>query len=149
MENEQLGRRNLTTQEQAYMRGQEYIEKKSGVGRPANVDNVTTKGSTAQALAKTHGVSEKAIRRDGNYTKAVDQLVEAGESREEVMKLPKSKVVAKANKASAPKDTGEAQELKRKINAISGKIRKCENFMRQIPALKKARVALERELSKL
>jgi len=76
----QLGRRNLTPDQAALLRGRRYNRLKKARGAPPgnkyaakqsgqNVHSV----KTAQRLAREHGVDEKTIRRDGQFADAVEK----------------------------------------------------------------------------
>lgn len=73
----QLGRRNLTEEQKEFLRGKRYLtEKKAESGR---ADRDLSGGQsdhpkTAKRLAKKYGVSEKTIRRDAKFAKAVDEI---------------------------------------------------------------------------
>lgn len=78
--NNQLGRRNLTPANQSYLRGLQYQREKSKHGgdrkseesRGQNVPLI----STAQRLAEQHGVAERTIKRDAEFTEAVNTIVQ-------------------------------------------------------------------------
>ncbi len=65
----QLGRRNLTAQEVAYLRGMQYALNKTSVGK-----NTSEGGSTRNRLASEYGVSPATISRDYLTYKAVEKL---------------------------------------------------------------------------
>jgi len=81
MINNQLGRRNLSKDTQSYLRGLQYTREKKkedefkGNQYTGDGQNVQ-KQTTAQKLAEVHKVDEKTIRRDEQYAKAVDTIVE-------------------------------------------------------------------------
>mgnify|MGYP000136931558 CR=1 FL=1 len=69
----QLGRRNLTPDQAALLRGRRYNRLKRKQGRPPKTgQNVQFSGKTAQQLAREHGVDERTIRRDGAFAEAVE-----------------------------------------------------------------------------
>lgn len=74
----QLGRRNLTHQQQSYLRGKRYSqEKKSPTGfedRNLSVGQNVPRESTAEKLAKQYGVSDKTIKRDEKFSQGVDNI---------------------------------------------------------------------------
>ena len=72
----QLGRRNLTTEEASYYRGILYESKKLNHGgdRNSSVQNAHLK--TAEQIGKEYGVNESTVRRDATYAKAVDKVAE-------------------------------------------------------------------------
>ena len=75
--NNQLGRRNLTEERKAYYRGKEYLETRKNIGKPklAHSEPITNdEGSTAENVAKKHGVSRETVKRDAEFTAAVDSM---------------------------------------------------------------------------
>ena len=78
--NNQLGRRNLTPEQQSYLRGKRYNREKGEGHRPRKLDQndrVKAMGSTDQRLANELQVGSATIRRDGKFSAAVDKLAEA------------------------------------------------------------------------
>ena len=78
--NNQLGRRNLTPEQQSYLRGKRYNREKGEGHRPRKLDQndrVKAMGSTDQRLANEMQVGSATIRRDGKFSAAVDKLAEA------------------------------------------------------------------------
>jgi hypothetical protein len=91
----QLGRRNLSTEQVSYLRGKQYQQERQVVTNPDGIGGKSGKidegqndpqqsglggqpsVSTAAKLAKEHGVSERTIKRDADYAKAVDVIVAA------------------------------------------------------------------------
>ena len=70
--NNQLGRRNLTSEQVSYLRGKRYnLEKTIGHGITAPQNGAQT---TAERLAKEYGVGKNTIQRDGTFAEAVDTL---------------------------------------------------------------------------
>ena len=72
----QLGRRNLSPEQQSYLRGLRYNREKSQ-GKRSDLtsgqnDPKSETHSTAATLAKEYNVSEKTIKRDGEFAKGVD-----------------------------------------------------------------------------
>lgn len=65
----QLGRRNLTAQENAYLRGMQYSFAKKGIGQSNEKE-----GSTRDLLAEEYGVSSATISRDFLTYQAVEKL---------------------------------------------------------------------------
>jgi hypothetical protein len=85
----QLGRRNLTPEQQSYLRGKRYNVEKHAIG--TNQHSLPHKeGATAERLAEEYGVSPVTIERDPQFAKAVDTLSTAigPEVREEVLERP-------------------------------------------------------------
>ena len=117
--NHQLGRRNLTPDQASYLRGKRYnLEKHQGqrIDRTSgqNVQKLAAtrhqegenpaddRPTTAKRLAAEYHVDEKTIRRDGQYTDAVDTIVDTlgPEVRQAVLagdtKLPKRQIMKSA-----------------------------------------------------
>jgi N6-adenosine-specific RNA methylase IME4 len=76
----QLGRRNLTPDQSALLRGRRYNRLKRAQGAPLGNANAAKQSGqnvhferTAERLAREHGVDEKTIRRDGAFANAVDR----------------------------------------------------------------------------
>jgi len=73
----QLGRRNLTSQEASYYRGKLYESKKrQGARTDLTSGQNAQKLSTAEEIGKQYGVNESTIRRDAEFSKAVDKVAE-------------------------------------------------------------------------
>ena len=74
--NAALGRRNLTEEQQSYLRGRRYEEEK----KPARRPTAEEKGGhndhlkTRDRLAEETGVSEATVKRDAQYARAVDTI---------------------------------------------------------------------------
>jgi len=77
--NNQLGRRNLTPNNQSYLRGLQYQREKKKttdtLKQNTPLHQNEGSGETAQRLAEQHHVSKATIERDAEYTKAVDVIV--------------------------------------------------------------------------
>ena len=70
MINYQLGRRNLTAEQVSYLRGLKYNElKKVSKGK-----SVKEKINVADSLAEEFGVSDRTIKRDGEFAEGMDKL---------------------------------------------------------------------------
>jgi len=74
----QLGRRNLTPAQMSLMRGRRYNRAKGQHGGDRKSAGSSGQNvhldKTAEAIAKQHGVTERTVRRDGQYAEAVDRL---------------------------------------------------------------------------
>ena len=81
----QLGRRNLTREQESYFRGRLYNELKQGHGgdRRSNRHNDGLK-STADEVAESYGVTSRTVERDAKYTEAVDLLEKEGVPRQDL-----------------------------------------------------------------
>lgn len=108
----QLGRRNLTPEQQSYFRGKQYEMQKNLIsnpfGRKGNplemVVKMTTDinsgqnehqlvtDKTAEILAKTHNVGEKTIRRDALFAKGLDRVGEGNPTLKQEILSGKAKV---------------------------------------------------------
>jgi len=96
----QLGRRNLTTEQQSYFRGKQYEMQKAIITNPfgkkgapyglvvkmtnnsndidsGQNDHQQTADKTSKLLAQTHKVGEKTIRRDALFAKGIDRIGES------------------------------------------------------------------------
>ncbi|WP_437796476.1 hypothetical protein [Sorangium sp. So ce693] len=74
----QLGRRNLTPEAQAYLRGKLYRSyKRQGARTDLPAGQSDQRFTTAEQLAAAHHVGEKTIRRDAQFAEQLDQLAEA------------------------------------------------------------------------
>jgi hypothetical protein len=82
----QLGRRNLSTEQISYLRGRQQHQEKQMITNPdGNNQYIEVEPQneaqplkkTATRLAKQHGVSKATIERDAEYAKAVDAIVAA------------------------------------------------------------------------
>jgi len=80
MINNQLGRRNLTPEQQSYLRGKRYESEKQqhGGNRKASSQNANLK--TSDALAEAYKVSKDTIIRDAKFAKGVDLIGERNPS---------------------------------------------------------------------
>ncbi len=96
MINNQLGRRNLTKQQQSYLRGKRYNnEKKSHGGTRASHQNDDLK--TRDKLASEYKVSAPTIERDAQYAKGVDSIAKQNPKlKDEILsgeaKIPKNAI---------------------------------------------------------
>ena len=90
----QLGRRNLTSQEASYYRGKLYESRKLNHGgdRKSKGQNVLLK-TTAEKIAEEYGVTDKTIKRDAEFSKAVDKVAEkVGKEAKNINKVMNSSV---------------------------------------------------------
>jgi hypothetical protein len=74
----QLGRRNATEEQKAYLRGKWYLEEKQDHGgqTPSSVriGQHAPSLSTAEKISKETGVDPRTVKHDADYAKAVDAL---------------------------------------------------------------------------
>lgn len=100
----QLGRRNLSPEQQSYLRGLRYLnEKTQGKRSDLTSGQNVQKLETAERLGQEYNVSSKTIMRDAQFAESLDQLSKDNpELKKEVLsgtsKITKQDVVAKANK---------------------------------------------------
>jgi site-specific DNA-cytosine methylase len=79
MDKNQLGRRNLSQDMMSYIRGRMYERTKKAAHRPEKGgQNVPLK--TAEKIAEQTGVTDRTIKRDAQYFKAVEKIAEQMES---------------------------------------------------------------------
>ena len=95
----QLGRRNLTEQEASYYRGKLYSARKQHQFiHPKSVGQNVPRSDTAEELGKEYGVNGRTIKRDEQFSQAVDKVAnEVGtEARNAILsgqaKVPKERV---------------------------------------------------------
>jgi hypothetical protein len=80
MDANQLGRRNLTTDQRSILRGRRYNRTKvtkadaGAMKGKANAEVAQAPINTAATIAKQHGVSERTIKSDGKRAEAIEKL---------------------------------------------------------------------------
>lgn len=81
MINNQLGKRNVTEETKAYLRGLQYKREKRKIGGTGSNQFRKSGESerTAERLAEQHQVSEKTIRIDEKFAEALDKLTQGNE----------------------------------------------------------------------
>jgi hypothetical protein len=145
----QLGRRNLSEAKRSYCLGLLYGSEKNDVGRPDKFgQNVQI--SAAERLAKMHGVSEKTVRRAGEFASAVDAVDVAlpgtkekalsGEvSRQQVIEAAKE--VKQGNTDAARTALDKSKDIKEKLkNDLAAKK---EKDLAELPIRKRAQMLLD------
>ena len=70
----QLGRRNLTPEQRAYLIGKQYEERKRSVGRPAKFRQSDGISETAEAIAAENKVAPRTVERAAQFARAVDTI---------------------------------------------------------------------------
>ncbi|MCW5967576.1 MAG: hypothetical protein KIT57_03620 [Blastocatellales bacterium] len=70
----QLGRRNLKPDQMTLLRGRRYNRMKAGRGGDRKSKGQIVPLNTAESLAEQYGVSERTIKRDGQFAAAVEAL---------------------------------------------------------------------------
>jgi hypothetical protein len=83
----QLGRRNLSEEAYAYLRGKLYNSVKRPGARTDLTSGQNVRKLTARGLAATYGVNEKTIRRDAAFALQLDQIaqVHGAELKQEIL----------------------------------------------------------------
>lgn len=117
----QLGRRNLSQEQQSYLRGLRYNrEKVQGKRTDLTLDQNDPKsgGSTAALLAKEFNVSEATIKRDGIFAEGVDVIGKGNpELRQQILsgdtKLSKKEINSIAKEQPSEKGRGFVQKQPR------------------------------------
>lgn len=95
MINNQLGRRNISSEQRDFLFFKRYESEKKGVGAPTGNKNNSSQlaqnepidlnapGETAEKLAQEYNVGRETIKRAVTYGKAVDEIAEASDNPEE------------------------------------------------------------------
>jgi hypothetical protein len=82
MINHQLGKRNVSLTQISYLRGLQYEREKARHGGDRKSEDIKSSGeschlkTTSQKLAEQHKVSERTIRDDAEFARAVDKIAE-------------------------------------------------------------------------
>lgn len=122
----QLGRRNVTEDQKSYLRGKLYREQKQAAGRPVGGkcgQNVHI--NLSEKIAAETGVNERTVRRDADFSQAVDDLAEKSPELAHAARageIPKSIVpeLAKAPKKQLkPLAKLEGQELRKAVREVT------------------------------
>ena len=116
----QLARRNLHPDDASLLRGRAYRLIANAKGRPEKMGKTYPfTGRTSEQVATRYGVSEKTVRNDSDYFKAVETLTRLGVPRATVVgnpDAPRSRVIGLAKQAS----TGDASERRLALAEING-----------------------------
>lgn len=116
----QLGRRNITTEQRTYLLGLRYRqEKKPSTGREGRVfgEDIMPPPKTAEAIAKQHNVSEKTVKRAEKFADALDRIETiAPEVKQEILQgraeVTKNEVIELAT-APAEKFEAKVEEIRK------------------------------------
>lgn len=104
----QLGRRNLTPDQASLLRGRRFNRTK-----PRERDNPSgqfvRKDTTAESLAEQHGVTERTIRRDGDFAEAVEMLKPLVANIEE--RVMSGDITSKSSVIEAAREPERAEEI--------------------------------------
>jgi hypothetical protein len=101
----QLGRRNLTAAKRAYLIGRKYNKAKKGKGKPPKKMGQNGPLSTADEISKETGVSSRAVKRAGEFHKAVaadPEIEKAVLDGKLTKKQAESEIAAKLARHTAP-----------------------------------------------
>ncbi len=117
----QLGRRNLSQEQQSYLRGMRYNREKSqGKRTDLTLDHNDPKStlSTAAQLAQEYKVGEATIKRDGEFAKALEKIGNENPTlKEDIMKgkskLSKKEIRSKANNPLMENSVNRVQKITR------------------------------------
>lgn len=111
----QRGRRNLTPEELAYIRGERYLlEKKEAGGLQSEG---VPEGETAERIAEEESVSRATVERDAEYAAAVDTIGEESESAKTALLSRKSKGTRAEVKRAAALPKAKRKQAAEKIAA--------------------------------
>lgn len=121
----QLGRRNLTQEQQSYLRGLRYLQEKSqGKRTDLTLDQNDLKlnsESTAVALAKEYNVSEATIKRDGEFAAGLEAIGDENpELKKEILK-GNTKISKQEIRALSKKSKSSGTKAKKKMKPLSAK----------------------------
>jgi hypothetical protein len=152
----QLGRRNLSAEQIGYLRGKQYQQDKQEITNPGGSNQYREvvgqndpqpPNSTAAKLAKEHRVSERTIKRDADYAKAIDDIVAATtpEVKQQILggdsKLTKSAILKMAKLArETPAAVSDALEEINKVankTAASAVVQRATVKIKEIPMSRK------------
>jgi len=138
VDNNQLGRRNLTNEERSYLIGRMYLrEKKQGERTDLLSDELVVKlttssgsAATAKKIAEKINSSEATVRRAGRFAEAVDKIKEISpEAAEKILKGEVSDALTQLPKVDITpeivekiKETKNIKQAKRQIIAENVKI---------------------------
>jgi hypothetical protein len=124
----QLGRSNLTPEQQSYLRGKQYhLEKNTSRGggdhRSTDGDNQKAHNepfeNTAEKLAKQHNVGKETIKRDAAFAASVDTLAAAvGDDTRQTILARDTKISRQDVKALSAIATGRPQTAKDVVAAV-------------------------------
>jgi hypothetical protein len=121
----QLGRRNLTPEQSSFLRGKRYLqEKQKRGGYKTDKRNI----DVSEELGKTYGVSNRTIKRDGEYAAGLEKIT--APLRNEILsgkqKVPKSLI----------KDIGKDAELIQ-VNSLDELYKEEESFDKKLNQTRK------------
>jgi hypothetical protein len=121
----QLGRRNLTPEQSSFLRGKRYLqEKQKRGGYKTDKRNI----DVSEELGKTYGVSNRTIKRDGEYAAGLEKITTP--LRNEILsgkqKVPKSLI----------KDIGKDAELIQ-VNSLDELYKEEESFDKKLNQTRK------------
>lgn len=141
----QLGRRNITPEQQSYLRGVQYEREKGKHGGDRKSKHQNDDLKTAEKLATQHKVSKPTIERDAQYARAVNAVDKAAGNGAKTTLLSRDTKVSKQDAVrlgaiaesspQAVKNVLEQIEETKNPKAVSGIIKDAHKIARQGVAL--------------
>ncbi|GAB4015040.1 hypothetical protein GCM10028808_39270 [Spirosoma migulaei] len=148
----QLGRRNLSTEQIAYLRGLRYLQQKTVRG--GNKVSTTPVVDVSITLGKEYGVSSRTIKRDGDFAAGLNKL--NPEQKQEIL-TGKKKIARSAIEAMAKSNSVESNATVEDTNLSvktsqktvgEDRVKKLETAIRELAAGTLSRKSCERILQK-
>ncbi|GAB2561954.1 hypothetical protein [Spirosoma aerophilum] len=148
----QLGRRNLSTEQIAYLRGLRYLQQKTVRG--GNKVTTTPIVDVSIVLAEEYGVSSRTIKRDGDFAAGLNKL--NPEQKQEIL-TGKKKIARSAIEAIAKSNSVDFNSIVEDANLTvktsqktvgEDRIKKLETAIRELAAGTLSRKSCERILQK-
>lgn len=132
IDNNQLGRRNLTPDQASLLRGRRYNRAKRAHGgdRKSSGQTDHLKQKTAESLAKQHGVSAKTIRRDAKKADFVQRLEKESPEKAKAIKDGKKRIVEVAREIKEERRENRRIENREIIAATPGPVAAVESGAR-------------------
>jgi len=124
----QLARRNLTSEQTAYLRGEEWklTEKQPGERTDLTSDQNEPRLTKLESIAEKHGVSPATIKRDSKYAEAIDRMPEE----------EKKEILSGKSKKSKKEIIGEEKKKLPKLGPPSNGIRFAKTAIWQLEQIK-------------
>ncbi|CAN5397150.1 hypothetical protein BH09BAC4_BH09BAC4_19270 [soil metagenome] len=148
----QLGRRNLSTEQIAYLRGLRYLQQKSNRG--GNKVSTNSIVDVSIALGAEYGVSSRTIKRDGDFAAGLNKL--NPEQKQQIL-TGKKKMARSVIEAMAKKDLVESNATVEDANLLvktsqktvgEDRVKKLETAIRELATGTLSRKSCERILQK-
>lgn len=148
----QLGRRNLSTEQIAYLRGLRYLQQKTVRG--GNKLSNTELADVSVVLAAEYGVSSRTIKRDGDFAAGLNKL-NPGQKQE--ILTGKKKMARSAIEAMAKTDLVDSNTVVDNLNLLvktslkpvgEDRVKRLETAIRELAAGTLSRKSCERIIQK-